>query len=334
MGEFAFERYEFGFVRYALAFDPSKSPHYKVVCVTNFNDHVRICGFDTTVGIWCGSFDHYDGGHHEIDIYSSETGKWKHLDTPFFPSPSDEGANHDCKEMAMHFDYRSRKGIVYCNAAVHWIRGSREARLPFCTFGDGRNEFIRNESDVLHYFDVGEERLLLASATPPVPLVVKKIPLISSPSPHYSFKSPSEYPRLARRYFGECCGRLYLIETYQHCSTEFEVMEMEKDYSGWFVKYNVDLSPVLTALPRQDWNAFVILCLSQEEETSLERHDEVEDSSTVLLLHIPSKVISYNLRNKTFKTSVELANKELFLGFENRREDDVNYPYVKSSACV
>ncbi|KAJ0959838.1 hypothetical protein J5N97_000461 [Dioscorea zingiberensis] len=116
-----------------------------------------------------------------------------------------------------------------------------------------------------------EERLGLVSATPPVPLVVKNIPL--------DFGScPTEWPRLAQRYFGESGGHLYLIETYQH------------------------------SLPDSN-NAFCcLLPLSPRG-----KDNEVEDSSTddVLLL-MPGKVIYYNLRNNTFKTSVEFANKKLF----------------------
>ncbi|KAL6137654.1 hypothetical protein ACLB2K_062943 [Fragaria x ananassa] len=166
-------------------------PHYKVLCVTNDDED-----------------DNDGGGHHDIEIYSSETGEWKHLKTPYFP-----------RERAMHFGY-----------------------------------------------------------------------------------------------FGECGGRLYLIETYDHCLTQFDVMEMERDYSGWFVKYQVGLNPLVAAFPGQDCNALVVLCLSQEEETDY----GVEDTSTHLLLHLSGsgKVISYNLRSKIFRTSVELVNKELALGYK------------------
>ncbi|KAL6137653.1 hypothetical protein ACLB2K_062942 [Fragaria x ananassa] len=86
------------------------------------------------------------------------------------------------------------------------------------------------------------------------------------------------------RYFGECGGRLYLTETYEHCLTQFDVMEMERDYSSWFVKYNVDLNPLAAALPGQDWDPLIVLCLSQEEETY---NTGVEDTSVALLLHLP-----------------------------------------------
>ncbi|KAM5552877.1 F-box protein [Rosa sericea] len=293
------------FVRYALAFDPSKSPHYKVVCVTN-----KVATIFHLV--------EREGELHKIDIYSSETESWKHLNIPF-QSPSDRHRHYDLKRMGMHFDFWSREGAIYCNGAVHWIRNGSHADLPLFS----RREFVRNETDVLHYFDIGQERLLLVSTTPPVPLVVKNIPLDSE-------SWPTEWPRLAQRYFGESGGHLYLIETYKHCKTQFDVMEMERDYSGWFVKYHVDLDPLFTALPNS--NAFVILCLSQEKE----KHEE-EDSSADLLLYMPDKGISYNLMNKTFKTSVvELANEELFLAIDGRFywDEVVMYPYMEGLACV
>ncbi|KAH7843070.1 hypothetical protein Vadar_012314 [Vaccinium darrowii] len=43
------------------------------------------------------------------------------------------------------------------------------------------------------------------------------------------------------RYFGESNDHLHLI---QELGKEFRVFEMERDYSGWFVKYHVDLSGV------------------------------------------------------------------------------------------
>lgn len=184
-----------------------------------------------------------EGQHHKIDIYSSETGNWKHLNIPFFQNSSHRNIHYDLKEMAMHFDLRSKEGAVYCNGALHWIRDRMGASL---LFGGRDYAFQREETDVLHYFDIGEEQLRLAAVAPPVPLVVKNIALEDY---GFCFKRPTRFPHLAHKYFGECVGRLYLIETYKHCNTQFEVMEMERDYSGWFVKYNVDLSPVFAALP-------------------------------------------------------------------------------------
>lgn len=44
----------------------------------------------------------------------------------------------------------------------------------WCSFVNGRYEFIRKECNVLHYYGIDEKRLRLTAATPPIPLVVKK----------------------------------------------------------------------------------------------------------------------------------------------------------------
>ncbi|KAJ4840358.1 hypothetical protein Tsubulata_007628 [Turnera subulata] len=70
----------------SLAFDPSKSPHYKAVCVTNSRS-LR--------------------NHLQIQIYSSETGPWRTSAVPFTTTGNIE---FDCG--------------VFCNGAIHWISDS------------------------------------------------------------------------------------------------------------------------------------------------------------------------------------------------------------------
>ncbi|XP_062089216.1 F-box protein At5g07610 [Humulus lupulus] len=70
-----------------LAFDPSKSPHYKVVCVMQCDNYSDV------------------GDEYRIEIYSSETGPWR----PAKAQPSFSGL---------------RPGTirgVFCNGAVHWV---------------------------------------------------------------------------------------------------------------------------------------------------------------------------------------------------------------------
>lgn len=120
----------------------------------------------------------------------------------------------DCREKAMQFDERSREGAVYCNGAIHWIRDRMHVGLCWgrTRIRDGlwseEDAWLRNDCDLLHYFDVGEERLRVAPATPPpVPLSVKNLAL------------PTDWPKFECVCFGECGGRLYLIETLEHCKT-------------------------------------------------------------------------------------------------------------------
>ncbi|KAH7842919.1 hypothetical protein Vadar_010640 [Vaccinium darrowii] len=96
------------------------------------------------------------------------------------------------------------------------------------------------------------------------------------------------------RYFGESNGHLHLI---QELSKEFRVFEMERDYSGWFVKYHVDLGGVVPGFPVI---AHSILGVIRQEN---------EDES-FLLLNVPGKVVSYNLKDGTLKELLNLAPEE------------------------
>ncbi|PQP96789.1 F-box protein [Prunus yedoensis var. nudiflora] len=137
-----------------LAFDPSKSPHYQVICVQN-------CSSSSTAY-----------GNYQIEIYSSETGTWRLSGSPFVV-PSD-----------MVFE----NGVLW-NGTIHWIspKGS-----TLC-------------------FDIDQERLG------------------SMPSP----PSHERWDKRRFRYFGESGGHLHLVEIYGPSTTQFQVFEMETDYSRW-----------------------------------------------------------------------------------------------------
>ncbi|KAK4385173.1 F-box protein [Sesamum angolense] len=49
-------------------------------------------------------------------------------------------------------------------------------------------------------------------------------------------------------YFGESCDHLHIIESHDY-EIAFDVYEMKRDYSEWFVKYRVDLTIVTAAFP-------------------------------------------------------------------------------------
>ncbi|KAM1087433.1 hypothetical protein ACFX15_012571 [Malus domestica] len=119
----------------------------------------------------------------------------------------------------------------------------------------------------------------------------------SMPSP----PSDEHWSKRRFRYFGESGGHLHLVEIYGPSTTQFQVFELERDYSKWICKYQIDISPIIDAFPEmvRDYlhphhhdslfYAFVLLFVQETEEGSS------------LLLHIPGKFISYNLRNKSFK---------------------------------
>ncbi|KAL5810784.1 hypothetical protein ACOSQ4_027352 [Xanthoceras sorbifolium] len=82
-------------------------------------------------------------------------------------------------------------------------------------------------------------------------------------------------------YFGESRGHMHLNEIYGPCTALFNVYEMERDYSGWMVKYQVDLLTISAAFP--------------------------EMVRRLLLVHIPNKAIRYNFKDKSFKKIHEFA---------------------------
>ncbi|KAL6139480.1 hypothetical protein ACLB2K_057784 [Fragaria x ananassa] len=213
------------YISIALAFDPSKSPHYKVICVRTIDGAI-------------------DGQHLHIFIYSSETRSWRLLDSSFSIN------NRICFN-----------DVVFLNGAIHWVGLHCE----------------------LSYFHVDEERIGHVPSHPRYMEIEKS------------------WRRRASRYFRESVDKrhLQLIDIYRPCISRFEVLEMGNDYSGWFVKYLVDLDPISTVYPRFQRNHVLILFLAQEEK-------EGEECSS-LLMHIPGKAFSYNLKSKTAK-SFDLAS--------------------------
>ncbi|KAH7520918.1 hypothetical protein FEM48_Zijuj08G0196600 [Ziziphus jujuba var. spinosa] len=166
-----------GFI-FNLAFDPSKSIHYKVVCVRKI--------------------DHSNQQYYQIEIYSSATRTWKlsggPLDAPFDIGSSNHGNSCDG---------------VFWNGAVNWI----------------------SKRHSLLYFNLEEEQL-------------NEMPLPFNP----------ERSNTSFMYFGESRDHLHLITMFNR-KTQFDVYEMERDYSNWFVKFRVDLSEVASVYPQRNIGA-------------------------------------------------------------------------------
>ncbi|KAL0382273.1 UNVERIFIED_CONTAM: F-box protein [Sesamum calycinum] len=132
-------------------------------------------------------------------------------------------------------------------------------------------------------------------------------------------------------YFGESCDHLHYIEIYGP-QIQFNVYEMKRDYSAWFVKYQVDLSPVVAANPRMirdnfeptDWYYYALSVFG------LVRGEQEEDS--FLILQIPGKAIRYNIVWKTFEIVHEFEEAEV--------DDSLRFPgvhgfqYIESLCCV
>ncbi|KAG8390234.1 hypothetical protein BUALT_Bualt01G0062600 [Buddleja alternifolia] len=181
---------------------------------------------------------------------------------------------------------------VYWNNAIHWISN--------------------NGNDDSLYFNLDNDQMVGIMPLPPIP-------------------DPEDWDWRSNYYFGESCDHLHYIEIIGP-QIQFNVYEMKRDYSEWFVKYHVDLSHVVAANPGMirdnydptDWYyyAFSIFCLVRGEEE--------EDS--FLVLQIPGKVIRYNLVYKTFEIVHEFegAQSEGYLRFASTN----GFQYIESLCCV
>lgn len=88
-------------------------------------------------------------------------------------------------------------------------------------------------------------------------------------------------------YFGECCGHLHVISgtSYLMFPLQFDVFEMASDYSGWSVRYHVDIRPTLSWHGRGNFGAFSVLSVIQAEE---------ESESMIVLFLAGGVAVSYN----------------------------------------
>lgn len=133
-------------------------------------------------------------------------------------------------------------------------------------------------------------------------------------------------------YFGESDGHLHLIDFDCHGSlTEFDVFEMEKDYSMWFVKYHVDLEVITAQFSENifsnvlDFYVLSLICREFGEKSVL-----------VLYLHCPdgisgatSKAISYQLGDDdhTCKKLCDLDIEDRLNGLEGLVHQYIENPF-------
>ncbi|KAF5956716.1 hypothetical protein HYC85_003941 [Camellia sinensis] len=113
------------------------------------------------------------------------------------------------------------------------------------------------------------------------------------------------YPKILSEdkilYFGECHGHLFLIQNRQSFPVGFRILEMNRDYCCWNVMYRVNLRPIIDVFPSKIYPKFNVLCVVKG----------ANEEDIALVLAIPGKVISYNLKSKTLKQMV-MSLSELF----------------------
>ncbi|WOH01320.1 hypothetical protein DCAR_0520702 [Daucus carota subsp. sativus] len=277
-----------------LAFDPVKSPHYKVVCVRRSETNRQL---------------------FQIEIYSSETLSWRVSGQPF-AAPM----------------YTSFQNCTYWNGSVHWWRGRVDPWHRFIHTG------VRIDGPYTLYLKVDEER-------------VEQLPLPMRNIATVNLNEQDEVKTyFTASYIGESEGHWHIIEEVpRHILGEVprhrnnpnlslcNVYEVARDYSGWFVKYQVDLSAISNVFPEiikyryNRCSGYILNILS------VVRRGREEEDASFLVAEIPGgKVIRYNLVDKSMTKLWELTPIGYkFYNDDGLRRDCVSaFSYIESLACV
>ncbi|KAG5563822.1 hypothetical protein RHGRI_000127 [Rhododendron griersonianum] len=108
-------------------------------------------------------------------------------------------------------------------------------------------------------------------------------------------------------YFGECGGGLILIQSRLYCPSRLSIFELERDYSSWVFKCQVNLRALISAFPamesgRNDYlvHGYNVLCAVKGES----------ERGLVLFLAIPGRIVSCNLKKKTWDVLRDLVPRE------------------------
>lgn len=180
--------------------------------------------------------------------------------------------------------------------------GTAELNLDAGVYWNGAINWTSKRGNAL-YFNVDEERF----GTLPMP----EVPEIWS----------EEGRRI--RYLGESNDHLHLIESSCPLPTRFNVYEMmDKEYSGWFVKYQVDMEAVLmkpvmtwTELnPNNNYNRSTYQCFQFYKFAIIDVVRRKKDEDSFLVFSIPGMAVRYNFTDKSVKKLLDFDPNHLLGG--------------------
>lgn len=113
---------------------------------------------------------------------------------------------------------------------------------------------------------------------------------------------PPLHPGMRERmitWFGESGGHLHLVDFFLNTRRQFNVYEMERDRSGWFVKFQVNPRVLAESYPYID--PFRVLYVVRGEI----------EADSFLVLHQYGKVIRYNFITQTYCEICDTDSREL-----------------------
>ncbi|XP_060172302.1 F-box protein At5g07610-like isoform X1 [Lycium barbarum] len=138
------------------------------------------------------------------------------------------------------------------------------------------------------------------------------------------------------RYFGQFSGHLHLIEVYGFMSMSFDVLELETDYSKWFVKYRVDLSSLHIAYPLMLSEELDLLDVNRRTCNVVCVVVDDKEKTTRLLVSTPDVIVEYDTRRMTIKEVTSVENGKIPVMWEDVSvfEWYDTHQYVETIACV
>lgn len=138
------------------------------------------------------------------------------------------------------------------------------------------------------------------------------------------------------RYFGQSGGHLHLIEVHGFRSMSFEVLELETDYSQWFVKYRVDLSSLDTAYPLMLSEELDLLDVNRRTCNVVSVVVNDKEHTARLLVSTPDVIIEYDAYLMTIKevADIEIAKIPVIWEDVSVFEWYDTHQYVETMACV
>lgn len=138
------------------------------------------------------------------------------------------------------------------------------------------------------------------------------------------------------RYFGESGGHLHLIEVQGSRSMSFEVLELETDYSNWFIKYHVDLSSLHTAYPLMLSEELDLLDVSRRTCNVVSLVVNDKEHKARFLVTTPDVIIEYDAHRRTIKevADIEIAKIPVIWEDVSVFEWYDTHQYIETMACV
>ncbi|KAK1387348.1 F-box domain-containing protein [Heracleum sosnowskyi] len=323
-----------------LAFDPSVSSHYKILCIQEVKYRT-----------------------HQFLIFSSETGQWKDTNVTtseyHFPHASDkrvyfQGAIHCLvhryhrRKACYRFDVEAEKLTIislpyYGSSSVIRYFGEFSGHLHLVYVRDqSAKRFRVLELDHVRKEWVPKYHVQINRLISQFPEVVEKVTdnkceyqfsilsvvrgekeensalvmAIPGKVVSYNFKSKkfevlSELPlQIIELDFVYQEDLVYVRDQY---AKSFNVLELDHVSQKWFVKCRVQINSLISKFPEvvekvtteKSKYAFSILSVARREK---------EENSAVVMA-IPGKVVSYNLKSKKFEVLSELPLQEIELDF-------------------